>query len=88
MEFDKIVRAPFISPAAPIPATARPTINIFELTETPQRSDPTSKMPTKVRNVHCGMLEDILFREDLRTFELHSEYILPAKGCRAELDSK
>ena len=48
---DKIVRPPFIKPAAPIPETARPTIKLFELGDTAQSSEPSSKMPRKERNI-------------------------------------
>ena len=47
-----IVKAPFWMPEVPIPATARPTINIFEDVATPQSKEPNSKTPKKARKVH------------------------------------
>jgi len=52
---EMIVKAPFIRPEAPIPATARPTINMFESTATPQRSDPNSKRATKAKKVYLEL---------------------------------
>lgn len=51
-----IVNAPFIKPDEPRPAIARATINIFEDVARPQRSDPSSKMKKKDRNVHCNSI--------------------------------
>jgi hypothetical protein len=51
-EFVKIVIAPFIKPDEPMPATARPTINIFEETATPHNKEPSSNRNTNVRNVY------------------------------------
>jgi hypothetical protein len=48
----KVLRQPFTKPAAPIPATARPTINIGEPFAVAQRSDPNSKTARKLRNVN------------------------------------
>jgi len=45
-----IVMAPLMMPAAPSPATARPTINMAEETAAPQRTEPTSKMKKKNKN--------------------------------------
>jgi hypothetical protein len=42
-------KVPENNPAAPIPETARPRINIFELIATPHRSEPRRKMLTKVQ---------------------------------------
>jgi glutamine synthetase len=42
-----IVNAPFTMPDPPIPATALPTINIFDDVATPDRRDPSSKRPRK-----------------------------------------
>lgn len=42
-ELARIVNAPFTRPAPPIPATARPTINISELVEMPHIKEPSSK---------------------------------------------
>ena len=47
-----IVRAPFIIPDAPIPATALPTINIFDEVATPQSNDPNSKSARKEIKVY------------------------------------
>lgn len=46
-----IVRAPFVKPDLPSPATALPTINILEDLETPHSKDPNSNTPKKLRNV-------------------------------------
>jgi hypothetical protein len=46
---ERIVSAPFTKPAPPIPETARPMINILELTETPQMREPSSKSPRKAK---------------------------------------
>jgi len=48
-----MLKQPFINPAVPIPATARPTINIVEPFAVAQMSDPSSKIPRKVKNVYC-----------------------------------
>lgn len=37
------------TPALPIPATARPTINAFEFGAAPHTAEPTSKSPMAVR---------------------------------------
>jgi hypothetical protein len=47
-----IVKAPFIVPDVPIPATARPTINIFEEADTAQTNEPNSKTAKKATKVH------------------------------------
>jgi hypothetical protein len=47
-----IVKAPFRRPEVPIPATARPTINIFEDEAMPQSKEPNSKTVKKIRKVH------------------------------------
>jgi hypothetical protein len=52
-QLDIIVIAPVMIPAAPSPATARPTINMSEEVAAPHSTDPSSKMPKKTRNVHC-----------------------------------
>jgi len=49
----RMVRAPLMSPEPPMPATARPTINILEELATPQSKEPSSKMARKVRKVNC-----------------------------------
>lgn len=47
-----MIKAPFMIPEVPIPATARPTINIFEEVATAHIKDPTSKMKKKAMKVH------------------------------------
>jgi hypothetical protein len=42
-----IVKPPLTMPDPPIPATALPTINIFDEVATPQRSEPSSKRARK-----------------------------------------
>jgi hypothetical protein len=49
---EMIVIAPIMIPAAPKPATARPTINIDEETAAPQSTEPSSNIPKNVRYVH------------------------------------
>jgi len=44
--------APFRIPEVPIPATTRPTINIFEEVATAHIKEPSSKKAKKLRNVH------------------------------------
>jgi hypothetical protein len=46
-----IDKQPEKMPEAPAPATARPIINIFELIATPQRRDPSMKIPMKAKNI-------------------------------------
>jgi hypothetical protein len=46
---EMIVSAPFTKPAPPMPETARPAINILELTEAPQRRESNSKSPRKAK---------------------------------------
>jgi hypothetical protein len=47
-----IVKAPFIIPAAPNPATARPMMSILDDTAAPQRREPISKTPKKNKKDH------------------------------------
>jgi hypothetical protein len=47
-----IVKAPFKMPEPPIPAIARPTINIFDDVAIPHIKDPSSKTKKKLRKVH------------------------------------
>ena len=49
---EMMVRAPFKIPEVPIPATALPTINIFDDVETAQSKEPSSKTAKKPINVH------------------------------------
>lgn len=46
--------APVTMPADPIPAMARPTINVTELGATAQINEPISKMPISHRKTHLG----------------------------------
>lgn len=48
--------APFNIPEDPIPATARPMINIFEELATPQINEPISNNAKEERNVHCTLV--------------------------------
>lgn len=63
--------APEKSPAAPMPATDRPTINIVDDTEAPHIKLPSSNMAKKQRYVH---------------FKEKNWKIFPAIGCNAQLD--
>ena len=47
-----MIVAPFIIPEVPIPATARPTINIFEDVASAHIKDPNSKMAKNTMKVH------------------------------------
>ena len=47
-----MVNEPFWIPEAPIPATARPIINMLDEVAAPHNTDPTSKRAKKLRNVH------------------------------------
>jgi hypothetical protein len=58
-----IVKAPFINPLPPNPATARPMMSMVDDTAAPHRTDPTSKRSRKARNVSCSSLAtDLGFR--------------------------
>jgi hypothetical protein len=46
-----IVKAPFIKPLPPNPATALPMMSILEETAAPQRAEPSSKTRRKARKV-------------------------------------
>ena len=48
-----ITNPPFIKPDAPMPAIARPTINMMELWAAPQMRDPISKIERNTMNVIC-----------------------------------
>ena len=52
----RMFMAPFNIPEDPIPATARPIINIFEELATPQINEPISNRAKKERNVHCRVV--------------------------------
>jgi hypothetical protein len=49
---DRMVRMPFISPEAPKPAIARPTISMGEDWAAPHNAEPSSKIVKKTRNDH------------------------------------
>ncbi|THV46807.1 hypothetical protein BGAL_0358g00060 [Botrytis galanthina] len=51
----KIVIAPFIKPAEPMPATARPTINMSDETAVPHNKEPNSKRKKKERNTYLEL---------------------------------
>jgi hypothetical protein len=46
----RIIVDPENMPAAPMPAIARPTMNAVEFVALPHTAEPTSKIPTAVRN--------------------------------------
>lgn len=48
-----IVRAPLTIPEPPIPATALPTMSIFDDVATPQSNEPNSKVATNAEKVYC-----------------------------------
>lgn len=54
-----IVRAPLIIPDAPIPATALPTINIFEEVATAHKREPSSNRPRKDIKTHLDKVSTI-----------------------------
>jgi len=47
-----MVRPPFCKPDPPIPAMARPIINMVDEVAAPQRREPSSKIPKKARKAH------------------------------------
>jgi hypothetical protein len=51
-QLEMMVIAPFMMPAAPKPATARPMINMLDDTAVPQRTEPNSKIAKKTRKDH------------------------------------
>lgn len=51
-----VVTAPLATPADPIPAMRRPTMNIADECAAPQIADPTSKITKKTRKVHYTMI--------------------------------
>lgn len=87
---ERIVRAPFIIPEPPRPATARPTINMREDVATPHSNDPSSKRSKNEMNTYCISVNFNLrnghkiFRL-AQTFELNWPYSFPVKGCRVQL---
>jgi hypothetical protein len=50
---EMMVKAPFIMPEPPRPATARPTIKALDDWAEPHTADPTSKTRRKTRKVDC-----------------------------------
>lgn len=71
--YDRITTDPENSPAVPIPAMARPTINASDVGASAHSSDPTSKMKTAVRYVHLT---------------LNMRYSEPYVGCSAVVLSR
>jgi hypothetical protein len=53
---ERIVRAPLLSPDPPIPATALPTMSMFDDRAVPQSTEPSSKRHKKARNVYYANL--------------------------------
>jgi hypothetical protein len=51
-----IVKAPFVIPDPPIPATALPTMNIFDDVATPHKREPSSNIPKKHINTHLAYI--------------------------------
>lgn len=51
-----VVTAPLATPADPIPAIRRPTMNMADECAAPQIADPTSKITKKTRKVHYMMI--------------------------------
>jgi hypothetical protein len=51
-QLEIMITTPLMIPAAPRPATTRPTISIFEETAAPQSTEPDSKTPKNVKKVH------------------------------------
>ena len=56
-------------PAPPVPAIARPRMNMLELIAAPHRSEPRRKMPMKIKKVHLS--EKLV-------------YSFPARGCNEQ----
>lgn len=48
----RMVRTPFISPEAPKPAMARPTMNMGDDCAAPQSAEPSSKVVKKTKKDH------------------------------------
>jgi hypothetical protein len=46
-----MVKAPALVPAAAVPVTARPTMNIGDVTEVATIKDPARKIATDIRNI-------------------------------------
>lgn len=68
-----IVMAPFCSPELPMPATARPTMNIKDEVAMPQTSDPSKKTSKKDRKVHCRVSQlsrPLALYQQVITFDL------------------
>ena len=63
-------RPPETTPAPPMPATARPIMNILELVATPQRSEPNRNMMKKIWYVHLKEKTVAIF---------------PLNGCREHI---
>jgi len=68
-----MVMAPFCNPELPMPATARPTMNITDEVAMPQTSDPSKKTSKKDRNVHCRVSQlsrSLALYQEVITFDL------------------
>lgn len=61
-QLDTMVMEPLAMPAAPRPATKRPTMSMGEETAAPQSTDPTSNMAKNTRNAHCDRREELVLR--------------------------
>jgi hypothetical protein len=61
---------PLTRPEPPIPATARPIINIVEELAAPHSTEPSSKRQRKAKKVY---------------FKINCVYNFPARGWRAQL---
>lgn len=58
-----IVKPPLTMPDPPIPATALPTMNIFDEVATPQRSEPSSKRAKKtIKQILKGVSQNFNLR--------------------------
>lgn len=57
-QLDTMVMEPLAIPAAPKPATKRPTMSMADETAAPQRAEPTSNTAKNTRNDHysCQMM--------------------------------
>jgi hypothetical protein len=54
-----IVKAPFIIPDPPIPATALPTINMFDEVATPHKREPSSNIAKNIIKTHLAKVSVI-----------------------------
>lgn len=70
-----IFRPPFSKPAQPMPAIARPAMNILDEMATAQMSEPSSKTMKKARYVHCGVYKRRLSVDLIRKANLEFEML-------------